>query len=66
MEYYLSIPKNEILPFATTWMDPWGYYAKWNQSDEERKVPYNYIHMSNLRNKTKEQTKQKQIHRLKE
>ena len=21
MEYYLAIKKNEILPFATTWMD---------------------------------------------
>ena len=24
MEYYLAINKNEILPFATTWVDPEG------------------------------------------
>ena len=22
MEYYLAIKKNEIMPFASTWMDP--------------------------------------------
>ena len=28
MESYSAIRKNEILPFAITWMDLGGYYAK--------------------------------------
>ena len=32
MKYYSAI-KNEILPFAKTWMDGnGGYYARWNKS----------------------------------
>ena len=27
MEYYAAIEKEEILPFATTWMELEGYYA---------------------------------------
>ena len=55
LEYYSAIKKKEILPFATTWI--WGYYAKWNKSDEEKQIPYDFIYMRNLN------TKQKHTHR---
>ena len=28
MEYYLAMRKNEIMPFATMWMELEGYYAE--------------------------------------
>ena len=31
-----------------------GYYAKQNKSVRERQIPYDFIHMWNLRNKTDE------------
>ena len=42
---------------------PGGYYAKWNKSDRERQIPYDFTYMWNLKNKISEQTKQKQTHR---
>lgn len=36
---------------------PRGYYAKWNESDRERQIPYDFTYMWNLKNKTNEQTK---------
>ena len=35
---------------------PWGYYVKWNKSDRERQMPYDFSHMWNIKNK---QTKNK-------
>ena len=29
----------------------WGYYAKWNKSDGERQMPYDFTHMWNIENK---------------
>ena len=31
------------------------YNAKWNKSIRERQIPYDFTHMSNLRNVTEEQ-----------
>ena len=52
MEYYLAIKKNEILPFATTWMELEGIMLrKICQSEKDK---YDFIHMWNLRYKTDE------------
>ena len=32
-EYFLTIKKNEILPFVTTWVDLEGINAKWSQTE---------------------------------
>ena len=37
---------------------PWGYYAKWNKSDGERQIPYDFIHMLNIKKKSKKSKKQ--------
>lgn len=52
----LSHKKNEILPFATTWMDLEGIMlSEISQSDKDRY--HDLTHMWNLRNKTnKKQT----------
>ena len=37
MEYYLAIQKNEILPFATTWMDQEGIMlSEISQTEKEK------------------------------
>ena len=28
---------------------PWSYYAKWDELDEGRKIPYNFTHMGNIK-----------------
>ena len=38
---------------------PTGYYAKWNKSDRERQILYDFTYMSNLKNKRNEQAKQR-------
>ena len=42
MEYYLTIRKNEILPFATTWMELKGIMLS---EISQRKIPYVFTHM---------------------
>ena len=38
---------------------PWGYYAKWNKSDRERWIPYDFIPIWIIKqNKTKQMKKQ--------
>ena len=52
MEYYSAIKKNEILPFATTWMEPEGITL----SDiRAKQKSYDFTHMRILRDKTDEQ-----------
>ena len=31
----------------------WGYYAKWNKSDRERKILYDFTYVWNITNKQK-------------
>jgi len=33
-----------------------GYYAKWNQSDRQRQILYDFTYMWNLKSKANEQT----------
>ena len=51
MEYYSTIKKNEILPFATMWME---LECIMLSKISQRKIPYDFIHMWNLRNRTDE------------
>ena len=54
MEYYLEIKKNEILPFATMWMEvECIMISEINKSNRERQI-YDFIHMWHLRNTTDE------------
>ena len=39
---------------------PIGYNAKWNKSDRERQIPYDFSHLWNFRNKTNEQNKKRE------
>ena len=52
MEYYLAIKKNEILPFATTWMELEGIML--SEISRERQKSYDVTHMRALRDKTDE------------
>ena len=51
MEYYSAIKKNEILPFATTWMQLEGIMLS---EIRERQKSYDFTHMRTLRDKTDE------------
>ena len=50
MEYY-SAKKNEILLSATMWMELEGIMLS---NINKRRIPYDFIHTGNLRNKTYE------------
>lgn len=43
----ISLKKDKIL----TWHGAWEYYAKWNKSNSIKWIPYNFIHMWNIKNK---------------
>ena len=45
--------KNEILPFATTWMELGGIMLS-DISQSEKKIAYVFTHMWNLRNLTED------------
>ena len=65
MEYYSAIKKNEM-PFAATWMELEIIILSEVKSDRERQILYDFTYMWNLKNKTNEKIKQKQIHRYRE
>ena len=48
MEYYLAIKKNEILPFATMWMELEGIMLS---EIRERQKSHDFTHMRTLRDK---------------
>ena len=51
MEYYSVIKKNEILPFATMWMELEGIMLS---KIKERQISYDFTHMRTLRHRTDE------------
>ena len=51
MEYYSAIKNNEILPFATMWMELEGIMLS---GIRERQKSYDFTHMRTLRDKTDE------------
>jgi len=54
MEYYSAIKKNEILPFAATWMDLEGIMLSEIRQAKEGQTLYVVTYMWNLKNKTNE------------
>ena len=60
--YYSAIKKNEILPFATAWMDPQGIML----SEIKVGIPYDFTYMWNPKSTINEQTKLKQTYRHRE
>jgi len=53
----LSHKKNEILPFAMTWMEPESIML--NEISQRKTNTYDFTHMWNLRNKTNNQREKK-------
>ena len=51
MEYYPAIKKNEIMPFAATWMDLESFMPS-EISQTEKEILCDIIYMWNLKNKT--------------
>lgn len=49
-EYYSAIKKNEILSFATTWMDLEGIMLWENKSVREKQILYDLTQMWDLKN----------------
>ena len=72
MEYYSAIKKNEIMPFAATWMDLESVILGEVKSDREQETLYDIPSMWNLKRndatfiKQKEFINQKETHRLRE
>ena len=64
MEYYSDIKKNEILPFAVTWMDLEGIMLSELSQTEKDKILHDTTYTWNLKNKT--HSTKKQTHRYRE
>ena len=54
MEYHSAIKKNEIMPFAATWMNLEIIILSEIKSERERQIPYNITYMWNLKYDTNE------------
>ena len=52
VEYYSAFKKNEIMPFAATWMDLEIIIL--SKSDKERQISYDIAYMWNLKKKKKD------------
>ena len=54
LEYYSTVKKNEIIPFAATWMKLEIITLKWNKLQKERQIPCDITHIWNLKYDTNE------------
>ena len=54
LEYNSVIKRNEILSFATTWMDLEGIML--NETSQNGQIPYDFIYTKDLKHRTNEQT----------
>ena len=54
MEYYSAIKRNEIMPFAATWMNLEIIIL--SKPNRERQIPYDTTYMWNLKYDTTEPT----------
>ena len=61
IQWNISREKEWNLAICDSVSGPWGYYSKWNMSDRERQIPYDFTYMWNLKNRTNEQTKQNRL-----
>lgn len=50
LEYY-SVIKKSSLAICNNMGGPWGNNVKWNKSERERKIPYDFTHMCDLKQK---------------
>ena len=53
----LGHKKEQKLTICNSMDGPRGYYAKWNKSDTEQQILYDFTYMQNLKNKINERTK---------
>ena len=51
-EILLNHKKTRNLAICNNVDESRGYYVKWNKSDRERQIPYDFTYMWNLKNKT--------------
>ena len=66
MEYYSSIKKNKILPYAITWMDLEGIILSEVSQTKTNTLRHHLFLESKRYNKLVNITKKKQIHRYRE
>ena len=66
VDYYSAIKRNEIIPFAATWMDLEGIVL--NEIRHTGNILYEIIYMWNLKNTTNYiyKTQKRQTHRYRE
>ena len=56
-EFYSAVINEWNCVICDNMDGPRGYYAKWNQSDRERKILYDSSYMWNVKNKTDKHSK---------
>ena len=63
MEYYSAIKKNDIMPFAATWMELETLILS-EMSQKDRQIPYDITYNWNLISSTNEHLHRKENHGL--